>query len=100
MPILHNIPQPTPPTVGSSGHAGYGPIGPVSQPPTSSWVPPQQPNIGNQYLSWAQYDNLLYVPYPEGVTNQWDQPTYIPQARLNQGQPCSWVKMLPITNNL
>ena len=40
--ILHNIPQPTPPAVRSTGHVGYHTIGPASQPPTSAWVPPQQ----------------------------------------------------------
>ena len=40
VPILHNIPHPPPPTVGPSGHSSYGPIGSVSQPPRSSWVPP------------------------------------------------------------
>ena len=69
MPILHNISQPTPPAKGSSGHVGYGPLGTTSQPPTFSWVPPQQPNIGNQYLSMAQYNNSFYVPYPGGFTN-------------------------------
>ena len=85
--ILHNIPQLKPPAIGSGGHAGYVSIGPASQPPTSTWVPPQQPNIGNQYLSGEQYNNLLYVPYPRGVTNQWTQPTYRPQDGLKQGQP-------------
>ena len=27
------------------------------------------------------------MPYPGGVTNQWDQPTYRPQAGPNQVQP-------------
>ena len=87
VPVLHNVPQPTPPAVGSGGHVGYDPIGPTLHPTTFDWVPPQQPNIGNQYLSSAQYNNSLYVPYPGGVTNQWDQPTYGPQAIFNQTQP-------------
>ena len=68
--VLHNISHPLPPTVGPSGHTSLGPIGPTSHPPTSSWVPPQQPNIVNQYLSEEQYINPLYVPYPGGATNQ------------------------------
>ena len=49
--VLHNISHIPPPVVGSSGHVGLGPIGSASHPPTSAWVPPLQPNIGNQYLS-------------------------------------------------
>ena len=76
VPALHNISHLPPLAVGSSGHDGLGPIGPVSQPPTSAWV--QRSKIGNQYLSGAQYNNHVYVPYPGGVTNQWDQPTFEP----------------------
>ena len=87
VPVIHNIPQPPPLAVGPSGHAIFGPIGPSSQPPTSDWVLPQQPNIANKYLSKEKYNNPLYVPYPRGVTNQWDQPTYRPQGKPNQAQP-------------
>ena len=38
---LHNIPHPPPPTIGPNGHASFYPIGLISQPHTSSWVPPQ-----------------------------------------------------------
>ena len=85
--VLLNISHPLPPTVGPSGHTSLGTIGPTSHPPTSSWVPPQQPNIGNQYLSGAQYINPLYVPYHGGVTIQWGQPTYGPQAGIKKVQP-------------
>ena len=54
VPVLHNIFHPHPLYIGPSGHNGVGPIGSASQPSTSTWVPPQQPNIGNQYLSGAQ----------------------------------------------
>ena len=81
VPFLHNISDPPPPVVRASGHAGLGHIGPASKPTTSSWVPPQQPNIVNQYLSGEQYINPLYVPYPGGATNQWAQPTFGTQDR-------------------
>ena len=68
IPVLHNTTRPTPPVVGPSGTTGYGPM---SQPPASAWVQLEKPNIGNQYYRGAQYNNLLYVPYPGGVTNQW-----------------------------
>ena len=32
--VLHNISHHIPSALEPSGHAGYGPIGPVSQPPT------------------------------------------------------------------
>ena len=41
VPILHNIPNPPPPTVVPSCHDGLGSIGPTSLLPTSTWVPPQ-----------------------------------------------------------
>ena len=80
VPILHNISHPPHPTVRPSAHASFGPICPTSQPPTSAWVPLQQPNIGNKYLSGAQCNNPLYVPYPGGITNKWNQSIYEPQA--------------------
>ena len=51
--VLHNISHPAPQTIIPSGHTGLSRIGPALQPPTLAWVPPQQPNIGNQYLSGA-----------------------------------------------
>ena len=69
-------------------------------PPTLAWVPPQQPNIGNQYLSGAQYNNPLYVPYPGGLTNQWDQPTYGLKPEQTMCKHPLWVKMLLSINNL
>ena len=54
VPNLHNIQHPPLPMVGPSGHVGFVLVGPSSQPPTSSWVAPQQPNISSQYLSGAQ----------------------------------------------
>ena len=82
--VLHNISHPLPPTVGPSGHTSLGPIGPALHPPTSYWVHHRHTNIGNQYLMGEHYNNALYVPYLRGVTNQWDQLTYGPYARLNQ----------------
>ena len=69
VPNLHNFLRPTPLAVGSGGPASYGHVGISSQPPASSLVPPQQTNIGNQYLSGAHYNNPLYVPYLGGVSN-------------------------------
>ena len=99
VPILHNVSNPTPPTVGSSGPTSHGPIGPIFPLPTSSWVPPQQPNIGNQYLSRAQYNNILYVPCLGGVTNQWNQPIYGPQVGLTKDNHL-WGRTLLTTNIL
>ena len=76
VPVLHNTLNFLPSAARPSGHAGFGPIGPSSQPHVSALVPPQKPNISNQYLISAQYNNPLYVPYHGGFTNQWYQPNY------------------------
>ena len=60
VPTLQNIARPTPPVVVPIGTTGYGY---VSQPPASAWVQHQQPNVGNEYYTGAQY-TTLYVPYP------------------------------------
>ena len=79
--VLHNILRTTPLVLGSSG---YGPISPT---PASTWAHPQQVYVGVQYYNGAHYNNPLYVPYPGGVSNQWTQPTYVPQAGINLVQP-------------
>ena len=71
-PTVSILATPLPPIVQPIGHTHLGPIGPTSQPPTSSCVPHRRPNNGNQHLSMEHYYNALYVPYPRGVTIQWD----------------------------